>query len=132
MNASTSTGNGTDTDLAPGEERDQISVAKKVRSYLIGFVLAAGLSVLSFYLVRTSLVWAPSIPIALSVLAIAQMGVHLVFFLHITSGPDNINNSMALAFGLLIVGLLVFGSLWIMMHLTHQTMPMEQMLRMQR
>ncbi len=41
-----------------------------------------------------------------SVLAIAQMGVHLVFFLHITTGPDNTNNVMALAFGVLIVLLL--------------------------
>ena len=35
------------------------------------------------------------------VLAVAQMGVHLVFFLHITTGPDNYNNVLALAFGVL-------------------------------
>ncbi len=75
---------------------------------------------------------AESIPIALSVLAIAQMGVHLVFFLHMTSGPDNLNNLMALAFGLLIVMLLVFGSLWIMANLNHNMMPMEQIMKMQR
>jgi cytochrome o ubiquinol oxidase subunit IV len=33
------------------------------------------------------------------------MGVHLVFFLHITTGPDNTNNVLALAFGILIVAL---------------------------
>ena len=76
--------------------------------------------------------WQPSIPIALSVLALAQMGVHLVFFLHITSGADSVNNVMALAFGLLIVALLVFGSLWIMTHLNHNVMPMEKMMQMQR
>ena len=65
-------------------------------------------------------------------LAIAQMGVHLVFFLHITTGPDNINNVLALAFGVLIVMLLVFGSLWIMAHLNHNMMPMEQLMQMQR
>ncbi len=42
-------------------------------------------------------------------LAIAQMGVHLVFFLHITTGPDNTNNVMALAFGVLIVFLVIVG-----------------------
>ncbi len=83
-------------------------------------MLAAGLTVVSFYITRSTLVWTPSIPIALSVLAVAQMGVHLVFFLHMTSGPDNVNNLMALAFGLLIVMLLVFGSLWIMSNLNHQ------------
>ncbi len=50
-------------------------------------------------------------------LAIAQMGVHLVFFLHITTGPDNTNNVLALAFGVLIVLLVIGGSLWIMAHL---------------
>ena len=87
---------------------------------------------MSFYIARSTLVWAPSIPIALSVLAVAQMGVHLVFFLHITTGPDNTNNLMALAFGLLIVMLLVFGSLWIMTHLNHNMMPMDEIMRMQR
>ena len=58
-------------------------------------------------------------------LAVAQMGVHLVFFLHITTGPDNVNNVMALAFGVLIVMLLIGGSLWIMAHLNHNMMPME-------
>jgi cytochrome o ubiquinol oxidase operon protein cyoD len=66
------------------------------------------------------------------VLALAQMGVHLVFFLHITSGPDSVNNVMALAFGLLIVILLVFGSLWIITHLDHNLMPMERLMQMQR
>ena len=55
-------------------------------------------------------------------LAIAQMGVHLVFFLHITTGPDNTNNVLALAFGILIVFLIVGGSIWIMGHLNGRTM----------
>ena len=119
-------------DIAPGDEQSSEDIARGVRGYLIGFVLAAVLTVVSFYIARSTLVWAPSIPIALSVLAIAQMGVHLVFFLHMTSGPDNVNNLLALAFGLLIVMLLVFGSLWIMSHMNHNMMPMEQIMRMQR
>jgi cytochrome o ubiquinol oxidase subunit IV len=70
--------------------------------------------------------------VALVVLAIAQMGVHLVFFLHITTGPDNTNNVMALAFGVLIGVLLMGGSLWIMANLNHNMMPMDQLMRMQR
>ena len=49
----------------------------------------------------------------LAVLAIAQMGIHLVFFLHLTSGPDSTNNILALAFGLLIVFVVVVGTIWI-------------------
>jgi cytochrome o ubiquinol oxidase subunit IV len=48
------------------------------------------------------------------VLAIAQMGVHLVFFLHITTGPESTNYVLTLAFGVLIVFELVAGSMWIM------------------
>ncbi len=49
-----------------------------------------------------------------------------------TSGRDNVNNLMALAFGLLIVMLLVFGSLWIMAHLNHHVPSMDEIMRMQR
>jgi cytochrome o ubiquinol oxidase subunit IV len=119
-------------DIAPGDEPGAGEIARHVRGYLVGYALAILLSIVSFYIARSTLVWAPSIPIALSVLAIAQMGVHLVFFLHMTSGSDNVNNLMALAFGLLIVMLLVFGSLWIMTHLNHNLMPMDKIMRMQR
>ena len=118
---------------APGEsENGQASLWKSIGTYALGLVLASGLTVLSFYIAHTTLFWTPSIPIALSVLAIAQMGVHLVFFLHMTSGPDNVNNLMALAFGILIVMLLVFGSLWIMSNLNHNMMPMDGAMKMQR
>src|SRR5438067_245941 len=85
-----------------------------------------------FYVTGTRLIWSPAIPAALVVLAIAQIGVHLVFFLHITTAPDNTNNVLALAFGVLIVALVIGGSLWIMDHLNENMMPMHQMMQMQR
>jgi cytochrome o ubiquinol oxidase subunit IV len=120
-------------DTAPGDEHvDGHDIAEGVGSYLVGLALATLLTVVSFFVSGTTLVWEPSIPVALVVLAIAQMGVHLVFFLHITSGPDNVNNVMALAFGVLIVLLLLTGSLWIMAHLNQNMIPMEQIMQMQR
>jgi cytochrome o ubiquinol oxidase subunit IV len=65
------------------------------------------------------------------VLAIAQMGVHLVFFLHITTGPDNSNNVLALAFGVLIVILVVAGSLWIMVDLNDNMMSSPELMNLQ-
>jgi cytochrome o ubiquinol oxidase subunit IV len=120
-------------DVAPGEEQAEgKNVGSAVLVYVVGLVLAIGLTATSFFIAGTDLVWAPSIPVALVVLAIAQMGVHLVFFLHITTGPDNTNNVMALAFGVLIVVLVMGGSLWIMANLNHNMMPMDQLMRMQR
>jgi len=106
--------------------------AEGVGSYLIGLGLATLLTIVSFFIARTTLVWVPSIPVALCVLAIAQMGVHLVFFLHVTTGPDNVNTVMALAFGVLIVLLIMAGSLWIMSHMNHNVMPVDQIIQMQR
>jgi cytochrome o ubiquinol oxidase subunit IV len=102
--------------------------------YTTGLVLAVILTATSFWAANTSVLWAPGIPTGLAVLAIAQMGVHLVFFLHITTGPDNTNNVLALAFGILIVTLVVAGSLWIMTNLNGNMMPMDNImnLHMQR
>jgi cytochrome o ubiquinol oxidase operon protein cyoD len=122
-----------DSDLAPGDERaDGRDIAEGILGYLIGLGLAVLLTVVAFLVSGTSLVWQPSIPIALMVLAIAQIGVHLVFFLHITTGPESYNNVLALMFGVLIVFLLIVGSLWIMTHLNHNMMPMERIMQMQQ
>ena len=122
--------NGWTIDSAPGDqEAGPHSVAKGVRNYLIGLALAAGLTVASFWVASgTSLLYTPGVPMALAALAVAQMGVHLSFFLHITTGPDNTNNALALAFGALIVGIVIAGSLWIMYHLNMNMMvPAEMM-----
>ena len=115
-------------DSAPGDETFLgQDVAEAVGSYLIGLGLATLLTIVSFFIAisGTTLVWGPSIPVALVVLAIAQMGVHLVFFLNITTGPDNVNNVLALAFGVLIVFLIIIGSLWIMYNLNQNMGPMQ-------
>ncbi|MBN8874654.1 MAG: cytochrome o ubiquinol oxidase subunit IV [Rhodospirillales bacterium] len=117
-------------DVAPGVEGPNIRAG--VQGYLIGLGLAVLLTAASFYAAGSGLIWGPGIPVALIVLAIAQIGVHLAFFLHITTAPDNTNNVLALAFGVMIVALVVGGSIWIMDHLNQNMPPMEEMLQMQR
>ena len=119
-------------DRAPGEDREARTLRAEVGAYGLGLLIAAGLTAISFWLPTSGLVWRPSVPAALIVFAIAQMGVHLAFFLHITTGPDNQNNVIALAFGVFIVLIVVLGSVWIMGHLSHAAMTAEQMMRMQR
>jgi cytochrome o ubiquinol oxidase operon protein cyoD len=119
-------------DTAPGDEApDEHDHGESLRGYLIGLGLSILITAVAFYIARTTLVWQPSIPVALFVLAVAQMGVHLAFFLHITTGPDNTNNVLALAFGVLIVMLVLVGSLWIMSHLNHNMLPMDRVMQMQ-
>ena len=108
-------------DRAPGDTSAP-SEPSGVIVYTIGLFIAVVLTATSFWVANTSLLWAPGVSIGLVVLAIAQMGVHLVFFLHITTGPDNTNNVLALAFGILIVLLVLAGSLWIMKDLNANMM----------
>ena len=118
-------------DVAPGDE-DEVRIAPRLWGYVAGLGLSLLLTATSFFIAGTDLVWQPSIPVALGVLAIAQMGVQLVFFLHLTTGPDNTNNVLALAFGTLIVVLVVGGSIWIMGHLNANMMPTEHLMRMMK
>ena len=118
------------TDRAPGVGED--APHGSLLTYTLGLGFALLLTGASFLVSQTGLLWNPGVPVGLSVLAIAQMGVHLVFFLQISSGPDNTNNVMALAFGVLIVTLVVSGSLWIMANLNANMMPMSAIMEMQR
>ena len=124
-------------DRAPGEGATLTKMEKGqpagVFVYTIGLALAVILTATSFWVANTSVLWGPGVPLGLAVLAIAQMGVHLVFFLHITTAPDNTNNVLALAFGVLIVFLIIAGSLWIMADLHEMMISPELMnLQMQR
>jgi len=103
-----------------------------IATYTVGLAFALLLTAASFIVSQTNLLWEPGVPAGLAVLAIAQMGVHLVFFLHISTGPDNTNNVIALAFGVLIVALIVSGSLWIMANLNSNMLPASAIMQMQR
>ena len=115
-------------DVAPGEPHD--SMMTETISYVVGLGLALLLTAVSFWVASTSNIWGPGVAMGLVVLAIAQMGVHLVFFLHITTGPDNTNNVLALAFGVLIVFLVMIGTIWIMGHMNANMGPTPEMMNL--
>jgi cytochrome o ubiquinol oxidase operon protein cyoD len=117
-------------DRAPGVGATLTEAEQRagVLVYTIGLGLAVILTATSFWVANTSVLWRPGIHLGLAVLAIAQMGVHLVFFLHITTAPDNTNNVLALAFGVLIVILVIAGSLWIMDNLGSNLMPPTELI----
>jgi cytochrome o ubiquinol oxidase subunit IV len=109
-------------DRTPGVEERESSAT--YLTYTVGLALAILATIVSFVVAQTNLLWAPGIPVGLIVLALAQIGVHLVFFLHLGSGSDSTNNILALAFGVLIVFLIITGSIWIIINLNNNMMPM--------
>ena len=98
----------------PGQSSDWKSGLVKPA---MGLAASIVLTLASFWAAGTHLVWGPGVPVLLAALAIGQMGVHLVFFLHVSSGPESTNTVLALAFGVFVVALVVFGSLIIMANL---------------
>jgi cytochrome o ubiquinol oxidase operon protein cyoD len=111
-------------DRTPGVEEHEPTAS--YMSYTVGLVLAILATIASFVVAQTNLLWPPGIPVGLIVLALAQIGIHLVFFLHLGSSADSTNNILALAFGVLIVFLIITGSIWIVANLNNNMMPMPQ------
>jgi cytochrome o ubiquinol oxidase operon protein cyoD len=109
-------------DRTPGVE-DQESTANSL-SYTVGFGFAVLLTFASFVVAQTNLLWPPGVAIGLVVLAFAQIGVHLIFFLHIGTGREHENNLVSLVFGLWIVFLVIAGSVFIIANLNANMMPM--------
>ena len=116
-------------DVAPGLPHSNL--LSETLAYFLGMALALILTGISFWVASTGVLWGPGVAVGLVVLAIAQMGVHLVFFLHITSGPDNTNTVLALAFGVLIVFLVMIGTIWIMGHMDANMMPDPELMNLQ-
>ena len=110
------------SDRTPGVEEHEATAS--YLSYTVGLGFAILATIASFVVSQTNLLWPPGIPVGLIVLAFAQIGVHLVFFLHLGSAADSTNNILALAFGMLIVFLVISGSCWIMINLGN-IMPMS-------
>lgn len=83
-------------------------------AYLIGFILAVILTVASFAAVMTHAV-SPGIAIALlSVLAIVQIFVHLVFFLHMNGSSEQYWNLLCFLVAVATVVIVIGGTLFIM------------------
>jgi cytochrome o ubiquinol oxidase operon protein cyoD len=116
--------------VAGGPPHEHPSLGAELRGYIVGLALAAVLTAASFWSLDEHVIYGPGIVMALIVLGLAQVGVHLVFFLHLTTSPDNTNNALALAFGVLIVSLIFFGSIWVMYHMNGNMVPHEALMRM--
>lgn len=87
------------------------------KSYITGFILAVILTVIPFWLVMGSGFAKSTIALWIVLFAVAQVLVHLVYFLHLNTSSEQRWNSLAFAYTVLLVVILIGGSVWIMYHL---------------
>ncbi|MFT4197000.1 MAG: cytochrome o ubiquinol oxidase subunit IV [Pseudoxanthomonas sp.] len=85
-----------------------------VKSYLVGFGWAVLLTVVPFVLVMTGFFPAAFTAVLIALLALAQIVVHLVFFLHLDSSSRQRWNVLVGLFTVVIIGIVVIGSLWVL------------------
>ena len=94
-----------------------------LKGYLIGFGLSVVLTAIPFWLVMTGSLtpgWTATIIIAL---AVVQILVHMVFFLHLDAKSEGGWNLLAAIFTIVIVVITLAGSLWVMYHMNENMMP---------
>ena len=93
-----------------------------VKSYIIGFALSVIITCLAFYIVANEILAPESRIVVLVLLALIQLLVQLVFFLHLNTSSKARWNLVSFIFTLVVVLILVFGSLWIMFSLNYNMM----------
>jgi cytochrome o ubiquinol oxidase operon protein cyoD len=91
------------------------------KSYLIGFLLAIIMTAIPFALVMEHAV--AGTPLVIAFFAIAQIVVHVTYFLHVNGSPEQRWNLTALLYTAVVVCIIIGGSLWIMYHLDLNMMP---------
>jgi cytochrome o ubiquinol oxidase operon protein cyoD len=100
-----------------------------VRTYTIGFVLSLILTLTAYILVVNEVFSSWTLVGVLAALAITQLAVQLVCFLHVGKESKPRWNLTVMAFAVMVVFILVFGSLWIMKNIqynhTHNMTPSE-------
>ncbi len=96
------------------------------KDYIVGFLLAAGLTAIPFWLVMShTLENATLTGGVVMALAAVQVVVHMIYFLHMNRKAEGGWTLMALLFTLLLVGIVLSGSMWVMHHLDVNMMPMS-------
>ena len=105
------------------EQHDTLHIT--VGGYVTGFVLSVVLTAIPFWLVMAKVFANPTVTIFVILgLAMVQIYVHMVFFLHMTSTAEGGWAWMSLIFTLILLIITLSGSLWIMYHLKANTMPL--------
>jgi cytochrome o ubiquinol oxidase operon protein cyoD len=95
------------------------------RGYMTGFVLSVILTAIPFWLVMAGVLDSKLLTAVIVMgIGVVQIVVHMVYFLHMNPRSEGGWTMMALIFTLIIVGIAIAGSLWVMHHLNANMMPM--------
>ena len=97
-----------------------------LRSYLTGFVLAAILTIIPFWLVMGNVISsAVTTTVIVLGLAAVQIVVHVIYFLHLDTKSEKGWNMLAFIFTIVLVVIVLGASIWVMYNENANMMPMS-------
>lgn len=97
-----------------------------LRDYLIGFALAVILTVIPFWLVMGNVLESKLATTGIILaFAVAQMLVHIFYFLHLNTRSQAGWNMLAAIFTVVLVVITISGSLWVMHNMNTNMMPLD-------
>jgi cytochrome o ubiquinol oxidase subunit IV len=96
-----------------------------LESYVTGFILSLVLTLAAYFAVVNDILSGKAVIAALVVLAVAQLLVQLIFFLHIDREAKPRHMLTIFLFMTVVLGIVVAGSLWIMHSLDYHKMPAD-------
>jgi len=83
------------------------------------------LTAIPFWLVMSGVIADKSLTtLIIAAFAAVQIIVHMIYFLHMSPKIEGGVNLAAMLFTILLVGIVLSGTLWVMYHLNHNMMPM--------
>ena len=94
-----------------------------MRDYVTGFALSVVLTAVPFWLVMTRPLDAAVTAALIVAFAVAQIVVHMIYFLHMSPRAEGGWTLTSLVFTIIVVGIMLAGSLWVMNHLNANMMP---------
>lgn len=94
-----------------------------LKTYGVGFVVSLALTALSFAAVMSGMVPHGMVFPAITLLAVAQLLVQVIFFLHLGTSPEQRSTITILALTVLLIGIIVVLSLWVMHNANVNMMP---------
>jgi len=93
-----------------------------VKTYMTGFILSIILTVIPFWMVMNGTASNATLVSVVVGMAVVQILVHLVCFLHMNTSSEDRWNLVAFVFTVLIIAIVVAGSIWIMWSLNNNMM----------
>ncbi len=94
------------------------------KGYAIGFILSVILTVIPFAVVMHPTLSHTAIIAVIFGFAAVQVLVHLHYFLHMDTSPEQRDMVTSFVFSALLIVFIIGGSIWIMNNLNHNTMIM--------